>query len=498
MTGTELNALELALWREVRVVDTVEEWLRRVPEVLEQRCGLSSRAMLHASADGTVLAAGQGSAAGLDAWPARVTARLAAAVQAAQGEVAAVLVDEGAIAEALGSRLVVVASGEGQDALVIGFDSAPDAETLTALGRGITGPWQVVRDRQQMTRRIDECESQLSGGGSVRRARALSDAAVIGADQGLSLVMERVRLVAHSDAAVLLLGETGSGKEVIARLIHSSSRRHDGPFIRVNCAAIPPELVDSQLFGHERGAFTGAAHQHVGWFERADRGTLLLDEVGELPLAAQVRLLRVLQDGELERIGGRQTLHVDCRIIASTHRDLPTMVSEGTFREDLWYRLTTFPILIPPLRDRLEDIPDLALHFAKRAAVHYGVRQSSPSAEDIKLLQGYHWPGNIRELASVVNRAVLLGDGCGLRVGESLGISLANSQPAKAPAAVDLRDDPRLESFDTTLRRHLEQILVMVRGRIEGPGGAAEALGLRPSTLRSKLRRLGIDARSFR
>ena len=202
---------------------------------------------------------------------------------------------------------------------------------------------------------------------------------VVGADTGMRGVMERVELVARSDVPVLVLGETGTGKELVARLIHTRSSRHSGPFLRVNCGAIPSELIDSQLFGHEKGAFTGAVETHQGWFERADGGTLLLDEIGELPPAAQVRLLRILQDGWLERVGGRQPIHVDVRVIAATHRDLAAMAVEGRFREDLWYRIAVFPILLPPLRERREDIPALACHFAERAAARFVLPLALPA-----------------------------------------------------------------------------------------------------------------------
>ena len=202
----------------------------------------------------------------------------------------------------------------------------------------------------------------------------LSDA-IVGVESGLRAVMDRVSLVARADIPVFILGETGSGKEVVARAIHKQSRRENGPFMRVNCGAIPPELVDSELFGHERGSFTGATALRKGWFERADRGTLFLDECGELPPAAQVRLLRILQDGTFERVGGEKQIHVDVRVVAATHRNLQAMVGEGTFREDLWYRLAVFPIHLPPLRDRPEDIPALAAHFALRAAKRFGLPQ---------------------------------------------------------------------------------------------------------------------------
>ncbi|MBN2309430.1 MAG: sigma-54 factor interaction domain-containing protein, partial [Candidatus Hydrogenedentes bacterium] len=219
-----------------------------------------------------------------------------------------------------------------------------------------------------------------------RLGRKTLDDTIIGDSSGLRSVMQRVELVARSDVPVLFVGETGTGKELMARAIHRRSARAAGPVIRVNCGAIPPELIDSHLFGHERGAFTGAVEKREGWFERANGGTLFLDEIGELPLAAQVRLLRILQDGWFERIGGHHPVNVDVRLVAATHRDLAVMVSEGTFREDLWYRIAVFPILLPPLRDRRQDIPVLARHFAGRAATRFGLPPLMPAEEDIALL----------------------------------------------------------------------------------------------------------------
>ena len=212
---------------------------------------------------------------------------------------------------------------------------------------------------------------------------------IVGAESGLRSVMDRVELVAPSDAPVLIFGETGTGKELVARAIHNRSRRASGPFDRVNCGAIPPELIDSQLFGHERGAFTGAVEGRRGWFERADGGTLFLDEIGELPLPAQVRMLRILQDGWMERVGGEQSIHVNVRIVAATHRDLAAMVAEGRFREDLWYRIAVFPIVLPTLRERREDIPQLVEHFAARAATRFGLAPVKPTPDDLELLADY-------------------------------------------------------------------------------------------------------------
>ncbi len=250
--------------------------------------------------------------------------------------------------------------------------------------------------------------------------RELTDT-LIGADAGLREVMRGVELVAPATAPVLILGETGSGKEVIARAIHSRSARAQGPFLRVNCGAIPPDLVDSELFGHEKGSFTGAGARRLGWFERADRGTLFLDEIGELTPAIQVRLLRILQDGSFERVGGQQTLRVDVRLIAATHRDLRAMVRDGQFRADLWYRINVFPLHLPALRERPEDIPALANHFAEKAAVRLGLALQLPTPEDLDLLRAYPWPGNVRELAAVIERAAILGDGQGLEVQRALG-----------------------------------------------------------------------------
>jgi hydrogenase-4 transcriptional activator len=334
---------------------------------------------------------------------------------------------------------------------------------------------------------------------------------IVGAETGLKEVMEQVQLVARSDTPVLILGETGSGKEVVARAIHGQSRRASGPFLRINCGAIAPDLVDSELFGHEKGSFTGAVAERKGWFERADRGTLFLDECGELPLPAQVRLLRVLQDGSFQRVGGERPLHVDVRVIAATHRDLPAMVAGGQFREDLWYRVAVFPVRLPPLRERLADIPSLATHFALRAAKRLGLNALNPSAGDLEQLSAYSWPGNVRELSAVIERAAILGEGKRLDVTRALGP--VGVQPAAAPAPVNpeipalfsnqgrLAVPPFERSFpslDTAMARHIEAALAQTRGRIEGPEGAAVILKINPHTLRSRIRKLGIDLRQVR
>jgi len=335
---------------------------------------------------------------------------------------------------------------------------------------------------------------------------------IIGRDGGIRQVMERVGLVAGSDIPVLILGETGSGKEVIARAVHEQSGRSAGPFIRVNCGAISPELIDSELFGHEKGAFTGATSVRRGWFERADTGTLLLDEIGELPIPAQVRLLRVLQEGVFERVGGERPIHVDVRIVAATHRDLPGMVQRGKFREDLWYRITGFQLILPPLRERKEDIPALANHFAERAGRRFGLRPLALTAEDLFLLSSYHWPGNIRELASVIDRAAILGGGDSLEVARALGAgsvmgSLAEERGAGerlggGEAVIGSRpepvDGPGLVTLDAAMRRHIEAALAATRGQIEGNRGAAKLLDINPHTLRARMRKYGVDWSRFR
>jgi hydrogenase-4 transcriptional activator len=324
---------------------------------------------------------------------------------------------------------------------------------------------------------------------------------IVGAETGLRQVMDRVELVAGTNLPVLIFGETGSGKEVIARAIHSRSQRSTGPFIRVNCGAIPPELMDSELFGHERGSFTGAVSMRKGWFERADEGTLFMDEIGELPPAAQVRLLRILQDGLFERVGGQRQLHVDVRVIAATNRDLRKMVSEGLFREDLWYRIAVFPIDLPALRDRLEDMPAMASHFAQRAARRFGLTLHVPTAEDINLLVSYHWPGNVRELAAVIDRAAILGNGRRLEIAKALGFDKQavplKASPALQPVVHQAASDQFL-TLDAAMDRHIRAALGQTNGRIEGPSGAAQLLGINPHTLRARMRKLCIDWETYR
>jgi hydrogenase-4 transcriptional activator len=382
--------------------------------------------------------------------------------------------------------------------------------------RGLLEPLAVALDNDA---RLHELRSLREAAEADRRSllsrlgRQDVNEEVVGARTGLRHVMERAALVAASDLPVLILGETGTGKEVVSRAIHARSKRADGPFIRVNCGAIPPELVDSQLFGHEKGSFTGAAQQHQGWFERADGGTLFLDEIGELPLPAQVRLLRVLQDHQIERVGGRSPVHVDVRIVAATHRDLSAMVKERSFREDLWYRVNVFPILLPTLRERREDIPALVRHFAQRAATRFGLPCAEPTAADLALLSAYGWPGNIRELGAVIDRAVILGEGRGLAVDVALGLGRQPATPVPPPDEATLYEvipEPAsapppavappggILPLATAMTQHIERALAATRGRIEGKRGAAAVLEINPHTLRARMRKLGIEADRFR
>ena len=312
---------------------------------------------------------------------------------------------------------------------------------------------------------------------------------IIGEDFGLKEVMQMARGVAPLDSPVLLRGETGVGKEIIATAIHGLSKRKKGPFIQINCGAIPDTLIDSELFGHEKGAFTGAIAKKRGCFERADQGTIFLDEVAELPLQAQVRMLRVLQNKTFSRVGGSDQIKVDIRIIAATHQDIPKMVNEGRFRSDLWFRLNVFPIPIPPLRQRMEDLPALVNYFIEKKAKELqipGPPKLAPGA--INRLLAYSWPGNVRELENVVERALILKRGGALSFEEIIHMN-------------DSREEEELstkkENFlplDMVSKRHIQQALKITKGKIHGHEGAAALLGLNPSTLRYRMRKLGIPS----
>jgi PAS domain S-box-containing protein len=304
---------------------------------------------------------------------------------------------------------------------------------------------------------------------------------IIGQGPAMTAVLANVRRVAPTDSTVLIHGETGTGKELIARAVHSASGRKDRPFIKVNCAALPTSLVESELFGHEKGAFTGAIARRVGRFELAAGGTLFLDEVGEVPPEVQAKLLRVLQEREFERVGGRAPIRADVRIIAATNRDLLTAVRERTFREDLYYRLNVFPILLPPLRQRTEDIPLLVHFLVQKCRTRVGKRIEGVSRQTMQRLLEYPWPGNVRELENLIERAVILAAGSILEIGPDI-----LSPPGAAPAP------PRLSSLESVERDYIRTVLQQVGWVIDGPSGAARVLEMHPNTLRSRMKKLGI------
>ncbi len=317
--------------------------------------------------------------------------------------------------------------------------------------------------------------------------RSFSFVEIVGSNFGLKDVMHKVQQVAPINSPVLLLGETGVGKDVIANAIHYSSSRSNGPFISVNCGAIPDTLIDSELFGHEKGAFTGALSQKRGRFERANKGTIFLDEIGELPLQAQVRLLKVLQSKEIERVGGIKTIPLDIRIIAATNRNLEEMIKDHQFREDLWFRINVFPIWIPPLRDRRVDIPALLQHFINLKSKELklpAVPTLAPGAVDP--LMKYHWPGNVRELENVIERSLILNPTGPLKFDH---MNLGHLKTAFELQGQDEGSD----SLDEVVSRHIRQILSKTKGKVNGPDGAAALLGMNPSTLRNRMKKLGID-----
>ena len=317
---------------------------------------------------------------------------------------------------------------------------------------------------------------------------------ILGESPALRRVLNQVAMVAPTDATVLVLGESGTGKELIARAIHQRSPRAAKPLVRVNCASIPRDLFESEFFGHVRGAFTGAVRDRAGRFQLADGGTLFLDEVGEIPLELQVKLLRVLQEGEFERVGDARTTRVNVRVIAATNRDLKRDVTEGRFRLDLYYRLGVFPMEVPPLRDRREDIPRLVTHFMRLASTRFHVPLPRLRRQDMARAQEYDWPGNVRELQNVVERAVIVAHG------DAATLDLPGTRPT-APAPAPLVVPPDVVPEEEWRRRERANVLAALRQaafRVSGRGGAAELLGINPRTLASRLKALGLDGRRLR
>jgi transcriptional regulator with GAF, ATPase, and Fis domain len=317
---------------------------------------------------------------------------------------------------------------------------------------------------------------------------------VVGQDSGLKEVMEMAAQVAPLESKVLIIGETGVGKELIASSIHYNSKKRTKPFIKVNCGAIPDSLIDSELFGHEKGSFTGALSAKKGKFERADNGTIFLDEIGELPLHVQTRLLRVLQTGEYERVGGSQSLKASARIIAATNRNLEELVKKGLFREDLWYRLNVFPIFIPPLRQRKNDIPKLTDYFIRKKLKELNLRiMPCVSEKGISRLMSYSWPGNVRELENAIERELIKAQAKKNEILNFDEFEISKNNCEKSNPQNKEKSDEFFHTIEDVLKNHIEKVLESTKGKIQGENGAAKILGLHPSTLRHKMTKLGIN-----
>jgi hydrogenase-4 transcriptional activator len=512
------DALVLELWRDVSRATPLGETLARV--LVHARRWLPIHTLLLARAEhgSLVRVAVAPDAPGRAAVPFARARQLFAEARVVSGRLAqqtgaGTLLPAGRDGRFLLGALEAAGEAIGA-ALFVGSPSAQFTPEDVALAERLVEPLGFLLERALPDDSDDATDARPSRRAAPARPPADTDAAIVGERQGLRAVMDLVVRAAPADVPVLIVGETGSGKEVVARAIHERSARAACPIVRVNCGAIPPELVDSELFGHERGSFTGAVSARKGWFERADGGTLFLDEIGELPLAAQVRLLRVLQDGTFERVGGHATQSVDVRIVAATHRDLSKMVMLGQFRRDLWYRLNVFPIHLPPLRARAEDIGLFATHFAALAGERLFGTPVVPTPEDVALLRAQAWPGNVRELAAVIERAALLGGGRALEVAAALASqpgdddapppavdapSVAEMPPPARAAAAPARDARSgVRPLEAVLVEAIERALLATSGRIEGPGGAAALLGVNPHTLRARMRKLGVDWSRFR
>jgi transcriptional regulator with GAF, ATPase, and Fis domain len=388
------------------------------------------------------------------------------------------------------SLMVMLLQSEGQllGALVFIAEKevyTPQHEGLVAI---LKEPFVIAMSNERRHRETLKLKDLLADDNRFlhRELGRISGETIVGANFGLKEVMHKVRQVASLDSPVLLMGETGVGKDVIANAIHYSSPRADGPFISVNCGAIPDTLIDSELFGHEKGAFTGAIAQKRGRFERANEGSIFLDEISELPLQAQTRLLRVLQSKEIERVGGTTTIPLNIRTIAATNRNLLEMVNGRLFREDLWFRLNVFPIWIPPLRERKSDIPALLQHFINQKSKELklpSIPTLSPGAMDV--LMDYHWPGNVRELQNIVERVLILQPQGPLSFDR-----IIHSSPKKKTTFSDY--PTKTDKLDDVIASHIKQVLSKTNGKIHGPGGAAELLGINASTLRNRMNKLGI------
>ncbi len=333
-----------------------------------------------------------------------------------------------------------------------------------------------LQEVEQLKNRLQEENIYLQQ--EIKRTHNFEE--IISQNDDFKKTLGKVEQVASTDATVLILGETGTGKELIARAIHNISGRRERPLVKVNCAALPANLIESELFGHEKGAFTGALARKIGRFELADGGTIFLDEIGDLPMELQVKLLRVLQDGDFERLGDPNTIKVDVRVIAATNRNLERAVKNGTFREDLYYRLNVFPINVPPLRERQDDIPLLINHFVRKYGAKIGKKIETIPKKVMDSLQSYHWPGNIRELENIIERAVILSQGSRLELEKWF---LKTEEPL---------DTSELTTLEEVERAHILKTLEATHWRVSGTKGAAQILGLNSQTLVSKMKKLGI------
>ena len=388
----------------------------------------------------------------------------------------------------------ITSGGELLGAVVVFRDITRRCETEERLRRALA---EVRSLKEQLQQENTTLRREIS---TVRDLQS-----IVGRSSVLRETQRLIARVAPLDSTILIRGETGVGKELVAQSLHALSRRSAGPLVRLNCGALPSQLADSELFGHEQGAFTGAVKRRQGRFEQASGGTLFLDEVGELPLETQTKLLRVLQEHEYERVGGNTTMAADVRVVAATNRDLEQAVREGTFRSDLYFRLNVLPIYVPPLRDRVGDIPELANTFLQQLEVRYGRRLGRFASADMERLVSYPWPGNVRELQNLVERAALLSDGavislpadfCSGKVRSTATNLSAHSSmltrepPPSASPPSDAGGTGRLEDIE---RQHILQVLENTRWRLSGPSGASEILGLHPNTLRHRMKKLGIQ-----
>jgi formate hydrogenlyase transcriptional activator len=362
----------------------------------------------------------------------------------------------------------------------------PDPENLEFLGQ-VAKQIALAIDHVRAYEEISRLRDQLARENAylLEEIKISHDfGAMVGKSQKVRAILELAQAVAPTNTSVLITGETGTGKELLARFIHELSPRRDKPFVRVNCASLPSGLVESELFGHEKGAFTGAEQSRPGKFELANGGALFLDEIGEMPLEAQAKLLRVLQDGIIERVGSTQSLEVDVRIIAATNADLTEAMGEGRFRSHLFYRLHVFPIEVPPLRERPQDIPLLARHFLEKNRLEFKRPCQDIDDASLQKLLEYHWPGNIRELKNIIERAMILSHSKLLTIDDAFFPSSPNQETGPTSKLKDME------------RHRIQQALKVCEWRIDGPLGAAKQLGLNPSTLRSRLKKLGIKRES--